>query len=363
MSSTNFSSANPLTVKVWARKAFMDAVKTTMYGKLTGKTDRSIIQVKDELKKGEGDRIRFGLRSLPTGLGVQEDETLEGNEEGLDFRYFDINLGEKRHAIKVDLNLSAQRTMFNVRQEAKDALQEWLEEYLDTTFFEYITGAGRGPAGVSFYHRNGALGGNALQSPSSDRTIYGGVGVTAANAITATDTMSLAVLDKLAERLKLASPTIRKASFNGKNCWVVIMHPYQVNDLRANTSTGQWFDIQKAAMQGGKITDNPIFNESLGMYRDMILLESTRVPTFTNYGAGANVSAARAIALGAQAAVVAHGQETDEWGKLKLVERTFDYGKRYGIGATLIWGMAKTRFDNQSDFGSFAIDTAAQQHN
>lgn len=363
MSSTNFSAANPLTVKVWARKAFMDAVKATMYGKLTGKTDRSIIQVKDELKKGEGDRIRFGLRSLPSGLGVQEDETLEGNEEGLDFRYFDINLGEKRHAIKVDLNLSAQRTMFNVRQEAKDALQEWLEEYLDTTFFEYITGAGRGPGGLSFYHRAGALGGNALQAPNADRIIYGGVGVTAKNAITATDVMSLAVLDKLAERLKLASPTIRKASFNGKNCWVVIMHPYQVNDLRSNTSAGQWFDIQKAAMQGGKITDNPIFTEALGMYRDMILLESTRVPTFTDYGAGLNVSAARAIALGAQAAVVAHGQETDEWGKLKLVERTFDYGKRYGIGATLIWGMAKTRFDNQSDFASYAIDTAAQQHN
>lgn len=363
MSSTNFSAANPLTVKVWARKAFSDAVKATMYGKLTGKSDRSIIQVKDDLKKGEGDRIRFGLRSLPQGLGVQEDEQLEGNEEGLDFRYFDINLGEKRHAIKVDLNLSAQRTMFDVRQEAKDALQEWLEEYLDTTFFEYITGAGKGPAGVSYYHRAGVLGGNSLLAPSADRIVYGGVGVTAKNAITVTDTMSLAVLDKVAERLKLASPTIRKASFNGKNCWVVILHPYQVNDLRANTNAGQWFDIQKAAMQGGKVADSLLFTEALGMYRDMLLIESTRVPTFTDYGAGANISAARAIVLGAQAAVVAHGQETDEWGKLKLVERTFDYGKRYGIGATLIWGMSKTRFDNQSDFASFAVDTAAAQHN
>jgi N4-gp56 family major capsid protein len=167
MSTTAFTSASALAIKVWARKAFNDAVKATMYGKLTGSSDRSIVQVKTELKS-EGDRVRFGLRSLPVGIGVQEDETLEGNEEGLDFRYFDLNLGEKRHAIKVDLNLSAQRTMFDVRQEAKDALNEWLEEYLDTTFFEYLTGFGRypGDSTKSKYHPNGVLGGNTLLTPS-----------------------------------------------------------------------------------------------------------------------------------------------------------------------------------------------------
>lgn len=362
MSSTKFSAASPHAIKIWARKAFNDAVKTTLYGKLTGTSDRSIVQVKTELKN-DGDRVRFGLRALPSGRGVQDDETLEGNEEGLEFKYFDLNLGEKRHAIKVDLNLSAQRTMWNVRQEAKDALQEWLEEYLDTTFFEYLTGAGLGAGGSSFYHQNGDLGGNALLAPSNDRIIYGGTGVTSKATLTASDEMSLTVLDKVAERVKLASPTMRKANFGGKKGWVVILHPWQVTSLRKNTNAGQWFDIQKAAMQGGKITGNPIFSESLGMYRDFVLVESTRVPTFTDYGAGGNVAAARALVLGAQAAVVAHGKETDKQGKLKLAERTFDYGKRYGIAATLIWGMNKTRFEQQSDFATFAIDTAAAQLN
>lgn len=359
MSSTTFTSASAHAIKIWARKAFNDAVKTTLYGKLTGTSDRSIVQVKSELK-GEGDRVRFGLRALPSGLGVEEDETLEGNEEGLEFKYFDLNLGEKRHAIKVDLNLSAQRTMFDVRAEAKEALQEWLEEYLDTTFFEYLTGAGRGVAGASKYHK-AALGGNSLLAPSSDRIVYGGTGVSAKASVTATDTMSLTTLDKLAERVKLASPTMRKANFGGKTGWVVILHPWQVTDLRKNTNTGQWLDIQKAAMMGGKITDNPLFSEALGMYRDFVLVESTRVPTFTDYGAGGNVSAARALCLGAQSAVVAHGKDTNDKGQLKMAERTFDYGKRYGIAATLIWGMAKSRFDGQSDFATFAVDTAATQ--
>ena len=376
MSTTAFQSSSNLAIKVWSRKAFSDAVKATTYGKLTGSSDRSIVQVKSELKKDKGDRITFGLRSLPTGIGVQEDETLEGNEEGLDFRDFAIFLGEKRHAIKVDLNLSAQRSMFDVRQEAKDALQEWLEDYLDTTFFEVLTGIGQGyynGAVVSKYHPKGMLGGNTLLAPSTDRIIYGGTGVTAANALTATDTMSLAVLDKVAERLKRASPTMRKASFDGKNLWVVIMTPEQVNDLRSSTGTLQWGDIAKASLQGGK--ENMFEGEMLGIYREFLLLESVRAPTFygstingmsgsgaTGYGAGNNVKAARALVLGAQAAVVAHGNDTDGWGKMTLAERTFDYGKRYGVGVTMIWGMGKSRFSGQSDFGIFCIDTAAQPH-
>lgn len=361
MATTTFTAASPHAIKLWSRKTFTDSVKATLFGKLAGKSDRSIVQVKDELGK-EGDRVRFGLRTLPAGDGVEEDETLEGNEEGLDFQYFDLNLGEKRHAFKVDLNLSAQRSMFDVRAEAKAAVEEWLEEYIDTSFFEYLTGAtsiASRPFGR--YQKRAFLGGNALMAPSTDRIVYGGVGVTTRAGLAATDVMTLSVLDKLAERAKLASPTMRKAQFDGKSCWVVILHPYQVNDLRANTGTLQWGDIVKAGMMGGGV--DSFKGEVLGMYRDMLLIESTRIPTFTNGGAGGNILGARALFLGAQAAVTAHGRDTDQWGKMKTVERTFDYGKRYGIGVTLIWGMSKTRFNNQSDFGCFVIETAAAPHN
>lgn len=356
MSSTNFTAQSPHAIKVWARKTMADAVKATMFGKLTGTSDRSVVQVKTELKN-DGDRVRFALRSLPAGLGVEEDETLEGNEEGLDFRYFDLNLGEKRHAIKVDLNLSAQRTIFDVRQEAKDALQEWLEEYLDTTFFEYMGGVGFGTGGASQYHKT-ALGGNAILAPSSDRIVYPGT-VTAPNQMTANDTMTLTLLDKVAERIKRASPTMRKASMDGKQGWVVILSPEQVTSMRQNTNAGQWLDIQRALLNGGYGDKSPFFSEALGKYRDFILVESTRTPRFYNYGAGGNVQAHRAIVLGAQACVVAHGRGTNSMGRLALAERTFDYGKRYGVAATLIWGMAKSRFNGQSDFATFSIDTAA----
>ncbi|MCH2238903.1 MAG: N4-gp56 family major capsid protein [Blastomonas sp.] len=364
MAGTSFTAASPLAVKLWARKAFMDAVKPTMFGKLTGKSENSIVQVKDELGRTEGDRVRFRIKALPQGIGVQDDQALEGNEEGLDYKYFDLHLGEKRHAFKVELNLSQHRTMANVREDMKASIEEWVQEYLDTTFFEVLTGSGQGSStSVSKYHPSGMLGGNSLLAPSADRLVYGGTGVTAKAGIAAGDVMSLAVLDKIAERAKLAEPTMRKATFDGKKAWVVIMHPYQVNDLRASTSTGQWFDIQKAAMQGGKVDGNPIWTESLGMYRDMILLESTRIPTFSDYGSGGNVQAARALVLGAQAGVVAYGKETQQDGRMKIAEKTFDYGKYLGNAVTMIWGIAKTRFSDQSDYGVFAVDTAAAPTN
>ena len=358
MASTTFTATSPLAVKLWARKAFNDAVKTTLYGKLTGKSDRSIVQMRDEVKT-EGDRIRFRIRSLPIGIGVQDSETLEGTEEGLEYKSFDLNLGEKRKAFKVELNLSQERVMADVRSDMKDAVEEWTEDYIDTTFFEYLTGAGIGLSGASKYHPSGALGGNTLLSPSSDRIIYGGAATSKATLVVG-DIFNLSVLDKARERITRASPTMRKGNFDGKQMWVCILSPEQITSLRTNTSTGQWLDLQKAAMTGGKVSDNPIWSAALGVYNDFLLVESTRVPRFTDYGAGSNIEAHRAIILGAQAAVACHGVGTDDKGRLKVKEKEIDYGKHLGMGATFVWGLQKVRFADQSDFGVFVIDTAAK---
>lgn len=357
MAGTSFLADSPHAVKLWARKAHNDSVKTTMYGMLSGSSDRAIVQTRDEIKS-EGDRIRFRLRMLPTGIGVQDAEVLEGTEEGLEYKHFDINLGEKRKAFKVELNLSEQRTKADVRGDMKAALEEWCEEYYDTTFFEYLSGVAMGLNGASKFHPTGPLGGNALFPPSTDRIIYGG-NATAANNVDATDVFDLRVLDKARERIARVSPTMRKGKFGGKNLWTCVISPEQVTSLRTNTSTGQWLDLQKSAMQGGKVDDNPIWNAALGVYNDFMLVESTRIPIFQNFGAGANVQAHRALILGAQAAVTCHGIKTDDKGRLKVVEKEIDYGKHLGLGATFVWGMAKSRFNDQSDFGVFAVDTAA----
>jgi N4-gp56 family major capsid protein len=347
MADTILGTNDALTLKLWGKKAFYDAVKPTLFGKLMGTSDTAIVQIKDELNKEAGDRVRFRLRALPSGAGRTGEETLEGYEEGLTFHNFDLTIDTMRHAHKVSLNMSQQRANFDLRTEAKDAQSEWWEERIDSYFIRVLSGDTTLP---------GVWAGTA---PSTNRIIYGG-DATAKNNVDATDKMSLTLIDRLVEKAKLASPTMRKGRFGGKTAYVLIMHPYQVYDLRTNTSAGQWLDIQKAAMQGGKVDDNPIWSEALGVYNGVILVESTRIQTFTDYGAGANVGAARALFLGAQAACVAFGKGYN-FDKMKWVERKWDYEAKFAVAATMLWGMKKTVF-NSEDFGVIAVDTAATAH-
>jgi hypothetical protein len=64
---------------------------------------------------------------------------------------------------------------------------------------------------------------------------------------------------------------------DGDDRYVMVLHTNQVTQLRTNTSTGQWLDIQKAAMTGDGSKDNPILTGALGVYNGVILHESTRI--------------------------------------------------------------------------------------
>lgn len=347
MGEYNPQTGDALTLKLWGKKAFADSVKDTLYGKLMGTKDTSIVQIKDDLKKSAGDRVRFRLRALPQGEGVTGDEVLEGKEEGMSFSNFDLSIDLMRYADKVDLKMGQQRVNFDTRSEAKEMHSEWWAERMDTYFMRALSG-----------DTTLAFAGNTITAPT--KIVYGG-NATAKNDVDANDVFSLTLIDKAVEAAKLKSPTMRKASFGGKKGFVCVLHPYQVYDLRTNTNAGQWLDIQKAAMQGGKVSDNPIWSEALGVYNDVILVENTRVRTFSDYGAGANVKAARALFLGAQAGVIGFGRGYEGAERLEWTEETFDYKKYLGVATELIWGIQKTVFDG-SDFGVMALDTAAAPH-
>ena len=94
--------------------------------------------------------------------------------------------------------------------------------------------------------------------------------------------------------------------------------------MRTNTSTGQWLDIQKSAMQGGEISDNPIFNGALGVYNSVIIHSDTRIPFGVNGSTGAAVTGVRrSFVAGAQAAVVGFGQDNGP-NRITWDEKTFD---------------------------------------
>ncbi len=99
---------------------------------------------------------------------------------------------------------------------------------------------------------------NAVVAPTSGRRITAGTGTVDEN-ITSADTFTLNLIDQAVEVAKVGSNMVRPIRIGGQPKYVLYLHPYQVTSLRTNSASGQWLDIQKSAMAGGQITNNPIY--------------------------------------------------------------------------------------------------------
>lgn len=354
MAVTSFATGDNLAVKLWSKKVSVEALKQTWVFKFMGKDDNSVIQIYDDLTASPGDRIRVPLRRLLAGAGVLGDATLEGNEEKITYFNADVFVNQLRHAVREGGRFTRQLVPFDIREHARLSLQDWWADRIDTWFFNQIAG-NTNQADVRF------TGNQATVASDSDHVIFAGAASTDASiSNSATYKFSLTLIDVAVERAKTLAVPIRPIMINGEQKYVMFLHHFQVTDLRTNTGTGQWLDIQKAAMQGGQVSNNPIYTGALGEYNGVVLHASFRVPGFS---AGASLVANQgriAILCGAQAAIMAFGRgngpERYEW-----VEDYFDYENQFGVAAGCIAGLVKATY-NGSDFAAITIRTWAGSH-
>jgi len=351
MANTNYGINHPLAVKLWSKKLFHEALKTTWIYRFLGTDSNSVVQIKNDLSKDAGDRIRCGLRVLLEGEGVQGDATLEGNEESLVTYNDDIFIDQIRHAVRSEGKMSEQRVPFSVREESRMGLQDWFSDRMDTWFFNQI-------AGNTAETRTLYTGNQATIAPDADHRVWHD-GQSTEGSLVAANIMSMALIDKAVAQAKTLAPMIRPIRIDGGNYYVAFLHPFDVYQLRQQASTaGSWADIQRAAMEGGQITKNPIFSGAIGMWNGVILHEATRIPNITDTpAAGAIADYRRPVFCGAQAAALAFGRNSGP-GKMSWVEDTFDYGNQLGVSSGMICGLKKTVF-NSEDFSTLVMATYA----
>lgn len=350
MATTNYGLNHPMAVKLWSRKLFQEALKETWISRLTGEGSDSIIQIKTDTQKSSGDRVTVGLRMLLTGSGVQGDGTLEGNEEALTIYTDNLYIDQLRHAVRSAGKMSEQRVPFSVREEARQGLQDWWADRLDTWAMNQLA-SNVTQTDTRFTGNQACTTFTTLVLPSSSgaTTTEGSLSATTTSAI------SLESLDQCVAHAKTATPMIRPARFEGQNYYVAILHPDSIYQLRQQTNSGQWADIQKASMQGGRLADNPLVTGAVGIYNNVIIHENTRLPLSTK-GAGYR----RGVFLGAQSAIMGFGGYTGgmnaDW-----QEELFDYGNQLGVAGGMIAGLKKTQF-NSNDFGVILLAGYAPSH-
>ncbi len=218
-----------------------------------------------------------------------------------------------RKGVRLDcVDFKGYQTWYDMRSIAKDQIKNWFIDYFDREIFTKLTA---NP--------------NRLADESAND-------------------MTLDFISGVKEMARMADPKIRPIKINGKDHYVLVMHPYVARALRTGA---EWKAINEVADIRGD--GNKLFTGALGMYDGVILYEHENVAV--NNVAAPTV--ANNVLLGAQAGVLA--EQRDYFWK---EDTTVDYGMEVGIMAGIIRGFEKTIFTDgkngtPEDYGLITLKT------
>lgn len=364
MAQTVIAWGDPKAKKAWSTGLAVDQVKKSYFEKkFVGTNENSIIQRKTELESDSGDRVSFDLSVQLRGEATEGDDRLEGKEENQKFYTDEVVIDQTRKAVSAGGAMTRKRTVINLRGNARRLLSDYWARFNDEMMFIYLSGARGINKDFLFALNWQGRAGNAIQAPDAGHLLYGG-SATSKATLTANDKMTRAVIERAqvkATMLQAQDPEAANmvpVSIDGEEHYCIVMNPFQAHDLRTSAGS-EWLDVQKAAA-AAEGRNNPIFKGGLGMIKNVVLHEHRNAIRFSDYGAGANVDAGRALFLGRQAGVVAYG--TSGGMRFDWKEEMKDYGNEPTVASGAIFGFKKTRF-NDRDFGVLSIDTAAKDPN
>ena len=331
----NSISIAALRVQLWRKQLFADVRDSLYMKRFIGGASTNMIQELTDLKSVQGSKITFGLGMKLSGTGVTGDGEQEGNEAQMTDYSETIDIDQLRNAVRLTGKMDEKKNAYKMRTSAKERLTDWWAERIDQELLDKLCGK----ATSTFA--------NTPTAAATTRSIWAGdAGATA--SVTTADKMDTKVLDAAKQMAVLATPKIRPLRINGKEHYVAILHPYDATNLRQDPV---WNQAQRDANIRGE--KNPIFSGALGIYNGLVIHEHEYIYR-TNDGSG-SAYVARNILCGQQAGVMAWGAP------VKWVEKSFDYGNKWGISVGAIFGALKPIF-NSLDYGvvtMFAASAAA----
>ena len=395
MARTSILNANELTQKAWPQTIFRIMLENMQLSALMSEGNDMPIVIDRTLQGRPGDQVIFELDMPLSSAGGTDDSDIEGNEEAMSFFNFPVTIHERNHGVRSAGKMTDKRSAVKIRSKAAYAIARWSAEQVENDLIWALSGLGN----QNTYPAEGTSAILTIneKAPSSSRIFFGGQ-TSAGVVIEETTDLLLAdastsdwqnyqfgtkIIDILKIRAQLAFPKFKPISIGGKFYYIYIGHPLQYKAMRAETGNAGWTLIQAQANIRGLA--NPLFtrkgegpermfNGIVGIWNDVILLESERIETRVGGETFDNVTAihsnvvsgtsriARGLFLGAQAGLLGWGQP---W---KRLERNFDYFRKPGTATDGIYGVSKTRFRDpgaaqaannaQADFAVWVVDTA-----
>lgn len=335
-----------LTPQLWDDKFFTSYVRANQFARYMGTSENSLIQVKEDLTKKNGDSVTFALVNDLAGAGVTGNTALEGAEEALGSRSFKVSVNMLRNGVRVH-EWDEQKSAIDLREAARPQLKTWALKKLRTDILAALTSIN----GVAYASAD-ANARNAWLVDNSDRVLFGG----AAGNYSGVHATDLGKLDTSADKftytnlslarrlLKQASPAIRPITLEDGTEWYVAFAPSNAfRDLKASLAT-----IHSNAEVRGQ--GNPLFNDGDLLWDGIIVREIPEMGVLADVGDSASVDVAPVKICGAQALACAWAQRTT------TRTEVFDYGAQHGVAIQEIRGIAKMSFGKGSSDTADLVD-------
>jgi N4-gp56 family major capsid protein len=314
-----------------------------------GSDSNSIIQIKEDFKKGKGDNMTLPLVGrMASDDGVEGTDVLEGAEEAMDTRSFNFTVNKRRKGVRI-AEMDEYKSSIDLRNAAKDVLMDWSQE---NTKKRILTALGS-INGVA-YASSTSTQRNAWVVDNEDRVLFGATtanySATHATALLNVDNTddkltpaALSLMKRMALRARTTAGKrkIRPIRIAGQNrrWFKVYAGPGPFRDLKNSA------EIQQAQREVSlQMENNRLFQGGDLVWDGMIIHEVDDLAPLSGVGAS-SIDVGPVYLCGAQALVYGIGKR---W---TTKTKTFDYGDKFGVIVEEICGIAKCRY------GSGAADT------
>jgi len=242
------------------------------------KNDSCIVQL-DDLTKKRGDTVQ--VRFSPTDDthdGFGESDTIRGNEQSITFDSDELKIGWLGEAFAQSSQMSQQRVNFDLKKAAFYKLSAWWARRWEESILNQL--AGYLPASTGIYKRSGL---NAVVEVDDNHHVW------ASGTTTYTDDQTQAGDTTAKMTLDLINDCVLKAMSKSHlsypipvasdGYYHIVMHPEQWLQLRRNTSSGEWQDIELSRIKGSEgYKSSGIAKGMLGIYNNVKLHVSDYTP-------------------------------------------------------------------------------------
>lgn len=364
MANTNYQVGDDEAVKIFSSDLNRVILKKTSFMKMASRdTTRGSIELIDDLQKNGGDTVYTFLEYQLTGTGRFSGEQLTGHEEALRTARMTTVLDQTRHAVGFEgVTMNAQRVPWSERKRARNALSDWMANYLDNACAYQLCGYTADNVFDDTTAATRAAGHNPITAPS--RQIWADSAITADQSLVAGDEFNLAAIDRavvIATDTSGDTPPMRPIRIEGEDYFCVTISPRDLYQLRQSGT--DWNDVMLAAMQGGEVANNPLFRGTTGLWNQTIIKVNSRItPGVNGSNSDSVANARRSVFTGSQALVLAFGRGASETRWMWKEERN-DYQNFFGVAVETVVGIKKQAYTppggSLTDHGVLVISSHA----